>query len=183
MLKYRKSAFVILLSFSSLFSHGQARQDFLDALTVKFRNYCISVPREEVYVNTDRQEYIAGEEMWFTVWLTDRQTLKPSGESRLAYIEILNPENRPVVQKRISLEEGFGTGQIALPDTLTSGTYTLIAYTNWMKNFLPENCFAMKFAVQNALNEKSFSSDGAFLSLPSKILSGNSILRQGRNQD
>jgi len=172
MLKYRISAFVILLSFFSLFSHGQARQDFLDALTVKFRNYCNSVPREEVYVSTDRQEYIAGEDMWFSVWLSDRQSGKPYGESRLTYVEILNPENRPVVQKRISLEAGYGPGQIVLPDTLTSGTYTLIAYTNWMKNFMPENCFAMKFAVQNALSEKSFGSNGAFLSLSSKILPG-----------
>ena len=172
MSKYRKSAFVILLSFISLVSHGQAKQDFLDAITVKFLNYCNTVPREEVYVNTDRQEYIAGEEMWFSVWLTDRQTGKLSGESRLAYIEILNPENRQVVQKRISLEAGFGPGQIVLPDTLTTGTYTLIAYTNWMKNFLPENCFAMKFSVQNALNEKSFGPNGAFKTLPSKILPG-----------
>ena len=172
MLKYRKSAFIILVSFLSLVSHGQARQDFLDALAVKFRNYCNSVPREEVYVNTDRQEYVAGEEMWFSVWLTDRQTSKPSDDSRLAYVEILNPENRPVVQKRISLEEGFGPGQITLPDTLTSGTYTLIAYTNWMKNFLPENCFARKFSIQNALNDRSFISNGAFKSLPSKTLPG-----------
>ena len=172
MLKYRISAFVILLSFFPLLSYGQARQDFLDELAVKFRNYCNSVPREEVYVNTDRQEYIAGEDMWLSVWLTDRKTGKPSDDSRLAYVEILNPENRPVVQKRISLEDGFGPGQIVLPDTLTSGIYTLIAYTNWMKNFLPENCFAGKISVQNALNDKSFASNGVLKTLPSKIIPG-----------
>ena len=170
MLKYSKSAFIFLLSFFSVLSSGQAKQDFLELLTVKFQKYCNSVPREEIYVHTDRQEYVAGEEMWFSVCLFDRQTGKPSADSRIAYFEILNPDSRPVVQKRINLEEGYGPGQIVLPDSLSSGIYTLRAYTNWMKNFLPENCFAIRFPVLNALNNKSYNRNGEFKTPLSKIL-------------
>ena len=79
--------------------------------------------------------------LWFSVYLIDRQSAKSSGDSKIVYFEILNPDNRPVVQKRVSLEQGYGPGQVVLPDTLSSGVYTIRAYTNWMKNFLPENCF------------------------------------------
>lgn len=160
MSKYFRPALFIMFSFLTVVTSAQVRHDFLDVLTGKFRNYCNSVPWEEIYIHTDRQEYIAGEEMWFSVYLIDRQSGKPSGDSRIAYFEILNPENRPVVQKRISLEQGYGPGQVDLPDTLSSGVYTIRAYTNWMKNFLPENCFISRVAVHNALNNKSFSLNG-----------------------
>lgn len=156
MLKYSKPACLFFLWLFSLSSFGQARQDFLDAVTDRFEKYCNSVPREEIYVHTDRQEYVAGEDIWFSVYLIDRQTAKLSESGKIAYFEILNPENRPVVQKRISLEQGFGPGQIVLPDTISSGIYTLRAYTNWMKNFLPDNCFSKSLVIYNALSGKSF---------------------------
>jgi hypothetical protein len=156
MAKYSKSVCLFLFCLQSLSSFGQVRQDFLDAVSDKFQKYCSSFPREEIYVHTDRQEYVAGEDLWFSIYLIDRQTAKPSGSDKIAYFEILNPENRPVVQKRISIEQGFGPGQIVLPDTISSGTYTLRAYTNWMKNFLPENCFSKRLVIHNALSGKSF---------------------------
>ena len=156
MSKYSKPVCLFLFCLLSLSSFGQDRQDFLDVVSDKFLKYCNSVPREEIYVHTDRQEYVAGEDVWFSIYLIDRQTSKPSGSGKIAYLEILNPENRPVVQKRISLENGFGPGQIIIPDTISSGIYTLRAYTNWMKNFLPENCFSKNLVIHNALSGKSF---------------------------
>ncbi len=156
MSKYFKPIFLLFFSLLSLSSFGQDRQDFLDAVSDKFLKYCNSVPREEIYVHTDRQEYVAGEDVWFSIYLIDRQTSKPSGSGKIAYLEILNPENRPVIQKRISIENGFGPGQIIIPDTISSGIYTLRAYTNWMKNFLPENCFSKNLVIHNALSGKSF---------------------------
>jgi hypothetical protein len=126
---------------------SQADNPVLDDIAKKFQNYCKSYPREEVYVHTDRDIYIAGEEIWYTIFLFDRQTEKLTGESRIAYFEILNPDNRPVVQKRSGLGNGRGTGKAVLPDTLSPGIYTVRAYTNWMKNFMPTNCFTKKIKI------------------------------------
>jgi hypothetical protein len=147
-------AFFVFLFLSPANGQSQSQNNFLDSLTYKFEKYCETIPREEIYVHTDRQQYIAGEELWFGIYLFDRQSSKPSSESKIAYLEILNSENRPVVQKRILLENSFGPGQIQLPDSLSSGVYTIRAYTNWMKNFLPINCFTGKLKILNALNEK-----------------------------
>jgi hypothetical protein len=127
-----------------------------DFLSQKFSKYIISVPREEIYIHTDRSDYISGEEMWFNVYLIDRQSLKPSSGSKIAYFELLNPENLPIVQKRILLNSGFGPGQIVLPDTLSTGTYTIRAYTSWMKNFLPYNCFNEDIHIYNAFSNRTF---------------------------
>jgi len=136
--------------------NGQTPKDMTDLLIQKFSGYVKSVPREEIFIHSDKEEYIAGEDFWFNVYLIDRQSFKPSYDSRIAYFELLNAENRPVVQKRILIDKGFGPGQIVLPDTLSTGIYTIRAYTSWMKNFLPYNCFMKNIEVYNTLNAKGF---------------------------
>jgi hypothetical protein len=124
----------------------------LKEITDKYLKYCREVPREEVYLHTDRTDYIAGEELWFSAYLYDRQSSKPDYNSSIIYVEVLNSENHPVGQKRVRAVKGFGPGEIILPDTLATGCYTLRAYTGWMKNFLPSNCFVRKIHIYNALN-------------------------------
>lgn len=149
-----------LLFLLGLMVTGQENTGFSDVLERKFTAYCNSFPREEMYVHTDREEYVAGEDLWFTAYLFDRTDPGLSEGSSLAYIEILNPENRPVIQKRIYLEKGTGPGVLELPDSLSTGIYTFRAYTGWMRNFLPGNCFMKPVYVSNALSGKKYSSGG-----------------------
>ena len=154
MIKKTKPAIVILIQFLLLQGiYGQS-SDKSDYLRQRFLNYCKSVPREEIFIHTDREEYISGENLWFNTYLIDRQSLLSSSNSSIVYFELLNSANRPVVQKRILITKGLGPGQIILPDTLSTGTYTIRAYTNWMKNFLPYNCFMKNILVYNAINSK-----------------------------
>ena len=134
----------------------QVANTVLESITSKFQNYCESFPREEMYVQTDRDVYIAGEEIWFSMFLFNRQTATLTGASRIAYFEILNNDNRPVVQKRVGIEGGTGSGKVVLPDTLSAGVYTLRAYTNWMKNFMPANCFSRRIKVYQADGKSNF---------------------------
>jgi hypothetical protein len=135
---------------------GQAPSDMTDYLRQKFLKFCKSVPREEIFIHSDREEYIAGEDLWFNIYLIDRQNFRPSTNSKIVYFELLNTENRPVIQRKILIDKGSGPGQIELPDTLSSGMYTVRAYTSWMKNFLPYNCFMKEIAVFNPLSNSTF---------------------------
>ncbi len=157
MIKKFKPAILLLINLLFLQCIiGQTPQNIPGYLVQKFSQYCKSVPREEIYIHCDRDEYISGENIWFNIYLIDRQSFKPSLNSRIVYFELLNTENRPVVQKRIFVDNGTGPGQIVLPDTLSSGLYTIRAYTSWMENFLPYNCFMKQIAIYNTLSNKAF---------------------------
>ncbi|HAM09511.1 MAG: hypothetical protein A2X04_11205 [Bacteroidetes bacterium GWF2_41_9] len=134
--------------------HGQSANSPEDIIKEKFRRYCESVPREEIYIHTDRDKYMAGEDLWFSVYLFDRQKNKLSDHSSLAYLELVNSDNHQVIVKRIRLNDGVGPDHILLPDTLSTGRYVIRAYTNWMKNFLPYNCFVREITIYNALSER-----------------------------
>jgi hypothetical protein len=157
MIKKIKPAILLLIFFLFLQgAYGQVQKNMTDYLTQRFLRYCNAVPREEIFIHSDREDYIAGEDLWFKAYLIDRQSSRPSLNSKIVYFELLNPENRPVIQKRIKIDKGFGPGQIVLPDTLSSGAYTIRAYTSWMKNFLPFNCYMKEIKIYNALSNKAF---------------------------
>ena len=125
-------------------------------LASRMKQYLESNPWEEVFLHVDRDKLIAGEDIWFSIYTMSRETNRLSGRSALAYVELLNPWNTPVMQKRFRLEGGRGEGSLRLPDSLSSGSYTIRAYTRWMSNFLPENCFQQDIDIYNPFKNKDF---------------------------
>ncbi|MBW6500306.1 MAG: hypothetical protein K0B05_02835 [Bacteroidales bacterium] len=125
-------------------------------LRVRLKQYLEASPREELWLHVDRSRYIAGEDIWFSIFAINRQTGRVSGQSTIAYVELLNPWNIPVIQKRFRLEGGRGEGSFILPDSLSSGSYTIRAYTRWMKNYLPGNCFMQDVDVYNPFKNSYF---------------------------
>ncbi len=151
--------YLLTITVFIIFNHVincQSENNILGKIAWKFQKFCDATPREETFVETDRDIYISGEDVWFNIWLFDRQKETLSDNSKIVYVEILSPNNRPVVQKRIGLASGTGSGRVTLPDTLRPGVYLLRAYTSWMKNFMPENCFTRKLKVYNGSENQNF---------------------------
>lgn len=115
-----------------------------------------NIPFEDIWLHTDRDEYIAGEFCWFAAYLFDRNNRNTPGVSTIAYIELLNCRNIPVVQKRIPLSKGLGSGCFQLPDTLSPGTYFLRAYTNVMKSTDAGHCFTRPVEIFNIFSRNEF---------------------------
>ncbi len=90
---------------------------------------------EKISISTDRDLYFTGETIWYKVCCLGSGTSKPSLLSKVAYFELYNINNNPVVQLKLYLTEGQLNSKLLLPDTLSTGTYFLKGYTNWMKNY------------------------------------------------
>ena len=104
---------------------------------------------EKIYVHTDRSSYLCGEILWFKAYLTDAANNQPLSLSKVIYVEVLNKLHQPVLQEKIAVSEGYGSGSVFLPFSLSSGNYELRAYTNWMKNFSPDNYFKKNITMIN----------------------------------
>src|SRR5574344_1583855 len=75
---------------------------------------------ERLYLSTDKECYIAGEPMWISAFCYDAVSGKPSPVSAVAYIELQNLSGS-VVQAKIALTDGRGSGLIDLPVSLPTG--------------------------------------------------------------
>lgn len=88
--------------------------------------------RERIYLQTDKQTYLAGELLWVKLYLTDADGI-PDSFSKIGYIELVD-ETTAQVQVKVEITGGAGSCCLELPATLPTGYYQLIAYTRQMKN-------------------------------------------------
>ncbi|OWP65020.1 hypothetical protein CDA63_01285 [Hymenobacter amundsenii] len=89
---------------------------------------------EATYLHLDQAAYAAGETLWFKAYVVDARAHRPDSLSRVLYVDVVTPERRVIFQRTLALEQGMAVGDIILPDTLSTGVYTLRAYTSWMRN-------------------------------------------------
>ncbi|SDL53522.1 hypothetical protein [Siphonobacter aquaeclarae] len=108
---------------------------------------------EKMYLHTDRTFYVVGESIWFRLYYVDGTNHKPLDISKVAYVELLDKGQTPVLQAKIALHNGRGNGMLLLPSALASGNYTLRAYTQWMKNFGAEFFFSKTVTVANTFTK------------------------------
>ncbi|HOX82415.1 MAG TPA: hypothetical protein PLS08_05255, partial [Chryseolinea sp.] len=126
-----------------------AQQSNLDNLTKSFDLYRTQILQEKIYLHIDRPSYLTGETLWFKVYLTDATIHKPSEVSKVAYVEFIDGTNSSVLQTKVEIKNGTGSGSLYLPATLNSGNYMVRAYTNVMKNFSTEFFFHKSISIVN----------------------------------
>ena len=88
---------------------------------------------ERVYISTDRDVYVAGDDLFFSAFCFDMNGGGFSNGSRTAYLEIVSSDG-PVQTAKVALEEGRGGGVISLQNTIPTGQYRLVAYTSQCVN-------------------------------------------------
>jgi hypothetical protein len=112
--------------------------------TIKILNY-----QEKLSVQTDRDIYITGEQVWVKVIEMNRLPGTPSDFSKVVYLELLDKSNNPVNQIKVWMTGTSGFTGFRLSDTLSSGNYLIRAYTKWMTNYKEDLFFYKTLTVIN----------------------------------
>src|SRR5579872_4150876 len=121
---------LVLMALCHLSSFGQT--DIL----AKLRTYNKARTAEKIYLQFDKPYYATGDTLWFKAYLLKASYLTASSRSCFLYIDIANDSNKVVKQYKFRAGHGLSWGNISLDETIfPSGTYTLRAYTNWMRNW------------------------------------------------
>src|SRR5678809_261144 len=110
-------------------------QQNLNDVQSAFQQYNNSSLTEKIFAQTDKNLYLAGEIVWFKLYVVNGDDNKPIDLSKVAYVEVLDKDQKSVLQGKIALDSGTGNGSLYIPLSFNTGVYKLRAYTNWMKNF------------------------------------------------
>jgi len=122
----------------------------LPEIKSRFEAYQHAAVQEKLYVHTNKNFYLTGEILWFKLYNVDGVSNRPFDLSKVAYVEVLSADHTPVMQAKIALKDGMGSGSIYVPASVANGNYQLRAYTGWMKNFSPEYFFEKSITIVNA---------------------------------
>ena len=110
-------------------------EDTLTFTINRFNNYQHQNYQERIYVRSDKNFYLSGEFLRFSIYCYEAKTRQPSGLSKVAYLELLDTSHTAVLQTKVLLEKGKGYGDVYIPSDFESGNYLLRCYTRWMRNY------------------------------------------------
>ncbi|MES2647211.1 MAG: hypothetical protein V4717_10070 [Bacteroidota bacterium] len=125
-------------------------QSISDSILIKFNSYGRKNLQEKLFVHTDKNYYLAGEMLWMKIYQTDAFFNRPLSLSTVAYTELLDNKNNPVLQIKSELQKAHGTAAIFIPVTFASGNYKLRTYTAWMKNYSADFYFEKSITIVNS---------------------------------
>jgi hypothetical protein len=128
---------------------GLAQHETLNGIIEKMQNHQQNTLQEKVFVHFDRPWYVSGETMWLTVYAMDGYFHQSLNLSKVVYVEILDRQQQPILQAKISLDDGKGHGSLLIPASFDTDHYTIRAYTQWMKNFSADFYFHQTIPIVN----------------------------------
>jgi hypothetical protein len=128
---------------------GKSQGSVPEQISQNFDSWRQNNLQEKLFLHSDKDYYLAGEICWFKIYDVDGYFHKPLDFSKVAYIEVLDRDNKPLIQSKIGLKNGHGNGSLFLPVNLGTGIYKIRAYTNWMKNFGPDYYFEKQLTILN----------------------------------
>ena len=157
-----------------------------DTLDIQQRilDYYRQVPQEIIYVHTDRPYYVPGDTVWFRAHLVDAVTHTPISRSRYVYAELLDNAADTLVQRIIVKcdSDGVFANAILLPKTIKGGSYTLAAYTQWMRNFPVERFYYKQLTVVGNSTSVTVASTASDATEPQQTTDPKLILAQRKGQ-
>ncbi|WEK20160.1 MAG: hypothetical protein P0Y49_03225 [Candidatus Pedobacter colombiensis] len=154
---------LVFASLSLLPAIGQAQQKVQSANTAP---KTVQWFFEKTYLQTDRDYYNGGEDVWFSAYLVNGRSASLTATSNNLYVELISPAAEIMDRKVIRLNEGLGKGDFKLKDSIPGGWYQLRAYTNWMRNFGDLFVFQKSIYIANTLPQKASSGSSKKQKMP-----------------
>jgi len=121
----------------------------LDSLVKIVDDHSENHRSDKVYVHFDKPYYVLGEESWYKAYVVTESDLNPTKTSSTLYLDWVDPLGKVIRHQRLRVENGSATGDFTIDRALREGTYTVRAYTNWMRNEDPELYYSRRIPVFN----------------------------------
>ena len=111
-IKKKNNCAICTLLFLQITLLGNAQQS-VDLLSSKLDSLAKRQASELNYIQTNKDIYETGEDLWFKTYVLDAQFLTPSLLSQTLYLQLLNKKNKQAVwEEKYPLENGFANGHV-----------------------------------------------------------------------
>src|ERR1035437_6614460 len=137
---------MVLINFSS-FAQKTVTDKVLENKLFKPYDSYFENDREWVYTHLNKSSYIQGDDIWFTSYVLNPVNKCLNFSTSKLYVELWSPDRKLVNRKILFVNTGTTNNYIHLADSLLPGTYVFRIYTNWMRNFYPENDFTTSINI------------------------------------
>lgn len=142
----RLFAFTLLCLLARTTVAQQQEMAVLDALDSSFAQYAAGRQTPDLFLHIDKNVYVRQENIWFTAYMLGLDTITP--QHTLYTLLVEEATKKIVLTERFVIETGIGAGTIFLPDSLPTGEYRLLAYTNSYLNHPQQSIFQQPISIR-----------------------------------
>ena len=132
----------------SNFTRYETLSDVLEDILAKLSTFAANTPEDKVYIHSDKPFYKPGETMYFAVYVRNGKDLKPSAQSDIVNVEIVNPKGSVEKAYKIITKDGVAQGDFSVDAGAMGGLYKIKAFTTWQKNDPEPAIFEKEVQVQ-----------------------------------
>jgi hypothetical protein len=94
------------------------------------------LPRERIFLHTDRQWYVEGDIIWFSAYVVLGPRRERGSMGSVLYVELIEPDGRVADRITVELMQGRAAGFLNAGKAETRhGSFAVRAYTSWALNF------------------------------------------------
>jgi hypothetical protein len=90
---------------------------------------------EKIHLHTNLPYYSGYDTVWFKAYVLNAYYNRPSAISKMLFVDLIDPHGKLLRHATLHLNMGLANGYLLLGDSLKSGNYSLLAYTNNMKAY------------------------------------------------
>lgn len=123
---------ILMLSLFLIYTKGmsQSVNQTIDRIADSFNAQQSDTDKILVYLQTSKDIYLSGEDLWFSTLVLDARSFTLSQVDNTIYISLHSADNDSTVWKEMyPIKNGISSGHVYLPQTLSEGSYFLKAYT------------------------------------------------------
>ena len=158
-----KSIIFISFLFFTIATKAQTNIDNIDSLAGRFISDLRAGTTEKLIVQTNKNIFAAGEELWFKAYIINSLSHKYFSHSKTLYVDLVNEKDTAIAQLLLNIPSERTEGMIRLKDSLPEGYYWLRVYTATIQKYDTNAVFVSPIYVVN----KKFPS--TFISTPAPI--------------
>lgn len=104
-------------------------QNSIDTLFVSVSQRLSGHPSELIYLQTGKDIYETGEDLWLKAYQLDAKSFALSEQSETLYLQMLNDKDSVVWAEKYPIEKGITEGHVYIDAKLSEGNYRLGTYT------------------------------------------------------
>jgi hypothetical protein len=147
-------------------AYAQQPLSLADSIAMRIEAAAKQQPEATLFVHFDKTIYANNENTWFTAYLIKSNF---TAVHHTLSVALIQTDSRSVfASAKYVMDNGLAFGNMVLPDSLPTGNYSFVCYTNHLANGLPSALFIQPITIK-ADDGKSFI---ATLSLTDSIKPG-----------
>jgi hypothetical protein len=118
-----------------------------------------SIIYEKVYLHIDRELYAPGDDIWFKSYLVSGINNKLIPGYKNIYVQLISDSGKVVNSRLLLSKNGTAHGDFQLPLEISDGSYTIRAYTKYLRNFGEESYFHKKIMILSSKSSFEIKAD------------------------